>query len=135
MVQVHPTVPKKINQPKQTDLRGVHMRRIFLSAFAGVFLPSTVFALDPARTAVVAEKEMIAAADPRAVKVGLSILEKGGSAIDAVIATQLVLNLVEPQSSGIGGGSLLLFYDKASQKITALDGREKAPAAAKLIVL
>src|SRR5205085_973815 len=72
----------------------------------------------------------VAAGDARAAKAGLEILQKGGSAIDAAIATQLVLNLVEPQSSGIGGGSLMMYWDQKAQKITAFDGREKAPAAA-----
>ena len=58
------------------------------------------------------------------------MLRKGGSAVDAAIATQMVLNLVEPQSSGIGGGAFMLRYDRASGAVTAYDGRETAPAAA-----
>jgi gamma-glutamyltranspeptidase/glutathione hydrolase len=58
------------------------------------------------------------------------MLRAGGSAVDAAIAAELVLGLVEPQSSGIGGGGFLLFYDGASEEITAYDGRERAPAGA-----
>ncbi len=73
---------------------------------------------------------MVAAADPRAVEAGLAILQNGGSAVDAAITVQLVLNLVEPQSSGIGGGAFMLHYDAASQKVNAYDGRETAPDSA-----
>ena len=73
---------------------------------------------------------MIAAADPRAVDAGLEILNKGGSALDAAIAAEAVLGLVEPQSSGIGGGALMLTYDQDTQAIRFFDGRETAPAIA-----
>ena len=73
---------------------------------------------------------MVAAANPLAAKAGLEILRAGGSAVDAAIATQLVLNVVEPQSSGIGGGAFLMHYDAKTRDIEAYDGREKAPAAA-----
>lgn len=73
---------------------------------------------------------MIAAADPRAVEAGLSILSAGGSAIDAAIAVHAVLGLVEPQSSGIGGGAFMLYYDRASGETTVFDGRETAPMTA-----
>ncbi len=58
------------------------------------------------------------------------MLRKGGSAVDAGIATQMVLNLVEPQSSGIGGGAFILYWDKAAKQLASFDGRETAPAAA-----
>ena len=73
---------------------------------------------------------MVAAADPRAVEAGLEILRNGGNAIDAAIAVHAVLGLVEPQSSGIGGGAFLVYYDHASDTVTVFDGRETAPAAA-----
>jgi len=73
---------------------------------------------------------MIAAGHPLAVEAGLKILDRGGAAIDAMIATQLVLNLVEPSSSGIGGGAFLLYYDARARALRAIDGRETAPAAA-----
>jgi gamma-glutamyltranspeptidase/glutathione hydrolase len=76
------------------------------------------------------KSQMIAAAHPDAAKAGMAMLDKGGSAIDAMIATQLVLGLVEPQSSGLGGGAFLVYHDAASGKTITLDGREIAPLAA-----
>jgi gamma-glutamyltranspeptidase/glutathione hydrolase len=73
---------------------------------------------------------MAAAADPRAVDAALEMLREGGSAIDAAIAAELVLGLVEPQSSGIGGGAFLLYYNAANEDIDGYDGRERAPAGA-----
>jgi gamma-glutamyltranspeptidase/glutathione hydrolase len=71
---------------------------------------------------------MVAAANPLATDAGYRILKKGGSAIDAAIATQMVLNLVEPQSSGIGGGAFMLYFD--GETVSAFDGRETAPMSA-----
>lgn len=75
-----------------------------------------------------ASKYMVAAANPLAVEAGYQMLKMGGSAIDAAIATQVVLTLVEPQSSGIGGGAFLVHYD--GSKTQAFDGRETAPSKA-----
>jgi len=75
-----------------------------------------------------AQQFMVAAANPLAADAGYRMLKQGGSAIDAAIATQLVLTLVEPQSSGIGGGAFLLYAD--GKRVQAFDGRETAPAAA-----
>jgi gamma-glutamyltranspeptidase/glutathione hydrolase len=77
-----------------------------------------------------AQRHMVAAANPLAASAGRDILRAGGSATDAAIAIQLVLNLVEPQSSGIGGGAFLVHWDEARKSIRTLDGRETAPAAA-----
>lgn len=73
---------------------------------------------------------MVAAAHPLAAEAGTQILEAGGTAVDAAVAVQAVLGLVEPQSSGIGGGAFLLYYDAESGQTYAYDGRETAPAAA-----
>ncbi|EJI85588.1 gamma-glutamyltranspeptidase [Alishewanella aestuarii B11] len=73
---------------------------------------------------------MVAAAHPLAAEAGKRILQAGGSAIDAAIATQLMLGLVEPQSSGIGGGAFILHFQADSGQLTSFDGRETAPAAA-----
>jgi len=87
-------------------------------------------ALPPASAAenAATPPHMVAAAHPLAVQAGLEILREGGSAIDAAIAAELVLTLVEPQSSGIGGGSFLVHYAKKTGKVTSFDGRETAPA-------
>lgn len=80
--------------------------------------------------AVYGQKFMVATANPYASEVGYNILKQGGSAVDAAIAIGLVLTLVEPQSSGIGGGTFMLHWDNNKQKMTSFDGRETAPNAA-----
>lgn len=82
------------------------------------------------KKAVHGKKYMVVAANPYASKAGFAILAQGGSAVDAAIAIELVLTLVEPQSSGIGGGTFMLYWDNQKQKMTTFDGRETAPAAA-----
>jgi gamma-glutamyltranspeptidase/glutathione hydrolase len=77
-----------------------------------------------------ASQAMVAAANPLAVEAGLAALRAGGDAIDAAIAVQSVLGLVEPQSSGLGGGSFMLYFDAKTGELTAYDGRETAPASA-----
>jgi len=72
----------------------------------------------------------VAAANPYAVEAGLEVLRAGGSAADAAVAVQAMLGLVEPQSSGIGGGAFLMYYDAATGRVTAFDGRETAPQGA-----
>ena len=80
---------------------------------------------------VEAEHWMIAVANPHAAEAGAAVLRAGGTAADAMIAAQAVLGLVEPQSSGLGGGAFLVWYDAASGQLTTLDGRETAPLAAR----
>ena len=106
-----PKVANQINKAKATPQ--TH------AAIAGKKKPSPVQG----------DKWMIAVANPYAAEAGLKILRQGGSATDAAIAAQLVLNLVEPQSSGIGGGAFLMHLDGKSSEISTYDGREKAPAA------
>lgn len=79
---------------------------------------------------VTSDNWMVVAANPLAVEAGASILRQGGTAADAMVAVQAVLGLVEPQSSGLGGGAFLVWYDAASGALTTLDGRETAPLAA-----
>ncbi|MFA5522026.1 MAG: gamma-glutamyltransferase [Castellaniella sp.] len=83
-----------------------------------------------ARTLVRASTAMVVAANPLASSAGMEILRDGGSAVDAAIAMQLVLNLVEPQSSGLGGGGFAISFDAARGRVRAWDGRETAPEAA-----
>ncbi|WP_299043925.1 gamma-glutamyltransferase [uncultured Tateyamaria sp.] len=77
-----------------------------------------------------AQSYMVAAANPLAVQAGVEVLAEGGTAADALVAVQVVLGLVEPQSSGLGGGAFLVWYDAESGELTTLDGRETAPLAA-----
>ena len=77
-----------------------------------------------------AHRSMVSAANPLAVDAGVKVLRAGGSAADAAVAIQAVLGLVEPQSSGLGGGAFLVYYDARTKKVTAYDGREVAPAGA-----
>ena len=72
----------------------------------------------------------VSAANPLAVEAGMRVLARGGSAVDAAVAVQAVLGLVEPQSSGLGGGAFMMFYDADTSAITVYDGRETAPASA-----
>ncbi|MBB3978135.1 gamma-glutamyltranspeptidase/glutathione hydrolase [Rhizobium azooxidifex] len=76
---------------------------------------------------VTAKSYMVAAANPIAAATGAEILKQGGSAIDAAVAVQTVLGLVEPQSSGLGGGAFLVYYDAGRKRLITLDGRETAP--------
>ena len=76
------------------------------------------------------EQAFVIAANPLAARAGLEALERGGSAVDAAIAVQAMLSLVEPQSSGIGGGAFMTYYDAGSRQISVYDGREVAPAQA-----
>ena len=79
---------------------------------------------------VFAKNWMVSVANPHAAAAGARVLSEGGTAADAMVAVQAVLGLVEPQSSGIGGGAFLVWYDSKSGEITTLDGRETAPLAA-----
>src|ERR1700736_552524 len=111
------------------------LRALRLSLIASLSVVASVAAAKapaPAATAPVAAKQTAAvvAANPLAVAAGAEILRKGGSAIDAAVAIQAMLGLVEPQSSGIAGGSFMMYYDARTKQVTALDGREKAPAGA-----
>jgi gamma-glutamyltranspeptidase/glutathione hydrolase len=76
---------------------------------------------------VTAKNWMVTAANPIAANAGADVLARGGNAIDAMVTVQLMLGLVEPQSSGIGGGSFLVYWDEKGQRLTTFDGRETAP--------
>jgi len=107
-------------------LRALHFR----TAFAALFL---VCAASCAQFGgqETGKQFVVAAAHPLAVDAGYAVLERGGSALDAAIAVQLVLGLVEPESSGIGGGAFLLYWSEGEKHLRSYDGRETAPAAAR----
>lgn len=109
-----------------------------ISFFLSIFLYTFVHAGTSSANVVNAKikptpsksKGMVAAANPLASRAGVEILEAGGSAIDAAIAIQAMLGLVEPQSSGLGGGAFMVVYDPKTAKVWSYNGREKAPSAA-----
>jgi gamma-glutamyltranspeptidase/glutathione hydrolase len=114
----------------------------FFVALALLLFAAPVAAQDPrpppeaasgitSKSLVVAKRHMVVAAEPLAAETGREILRQGGSAVDAAIATELVLGLVEPQSSGLGGGAFLVLWDATSRAVKTFDGRETAPLAAK----
>jgi len=78
----------------------------------------------------IAHGPFVSAANPMAAEAGMAVLRRGGSAVDAAVAVQAVLGLVEPQSSGLGGGGFMVFYDAETRAVTVYDGRETAPASA-----
>ncbi len=103
------------------------------TALGEVSLSEAVAAAQSAKASgvsVKAQSWMVSVANPYAAQAGAKVLQDGGTAADAMVAVQAVLGLVEPQSSGLGGGAFLLWYDAASGKLTSLDGREKAPLSA-----
>jgi len=135
------------SQPAARSVHDVHrwMRRwVRICALAVPILslvPGTAAAQTPpaqpeaasgqtARALVLGRHMMAATANPHATRAAFMMLERGGSALDATIAAQMVLTLTEPQSSGIGGGAFLIHYDARSRLVQAWDGRETAPAAA-----
>ena len=107
-------------------------KKIFYILFALLFFSCQSLGLNKNNPKVWNKGAMVSAANPYAVKAAIWILEKGGSATDAAIAAHLVLGLVEPQSSGLGGGGFILNYDFKTNNLTFIDGRETAPASAKI---
>ncbi len=109
------------------------IRRLILglAAFSLAATPFTA-AMPQGQTAPAAASPgvFVAAAHPLAAEAGMAVLRRGGSAIDAAVAVQAMLGLVEPQSSGIGGGGFMMYYNAATKKISAWSGRERAPKGA-----
>ena len=110
------------------------MRRLLplcLALLAACTPPWTAPALGPqtpVADAGIARGPFVSAANPMAAEAGMQVLRAGGSAVDAAVAVQAVLGLVEPQSSGLGGGAFLVHYDAETREVTVYDGRETAPA-------
>lgn len=116
------------------------MRHAFPAALAALLIaapaaaqeavqPELTYSVGEARTAEAATY-MVVAAHPLAAEAGRSVLAEGGAAADAAVAVQLMLNVVEPQSSGLGGGAFALYWDASAGKLTSYDARETAPGAA-----
>ena len=108
----------------------IRLRLMGIAALVALQLPAVSFAQGELAEAVVNQREMIVTANPLASAAGAKILKNGGTAADAMVAAQAVLGLVEPQSSGLGGGAFVVYYDAATGETTTFDAREKAPAAA-----
>jgi len=109
----------------------MRLLRTFIAAVACFSLSACAAAQAPQAAPVAATTEpFVIAANPLAAQAGLNVLKRGGSAVDAAIAVQAMLSLVEPQSSGVGGGAFMNYYDAHTGKITIYDGREAAPAQA-----
>ena len=106
-------------------LRSLLLLLCALPALADTAAPEAASGFTP-RLAITASHDMVTTANPYASQAALDILQAGGSAVDAAIAAQLVLGLTEPQSSGIGGGAFMLYYN--GHQLTTFDGRETAPA-------
>src|SRR5690349_19920763 len=105
-------------------------RRVILAPVIFTLALAAGFASPSLADDTIAKHHLISAANPAASEAGREMMRKGGSAVDAAIAAQMVLTLVEPESSGIGGGAFMLLYDPKHRKITSFDGRETAPASA-----
>ncbi|MBU2166551.1 MAG: gamma-glutamyltransferase, partial [Alphaproteobacteria bacterium] len=117
------------------------LRPLFAVALPGLLLVGAACAMQPEARPVApapsiaaevpqAVGPFVSAANPHAVAAGMAVLERGGTAADAAVAVQAVLGLVEPQSSGLGGGAFMMWFDAESGSVTVYDGRETAPAAA-----
>jgi len=119
------------------------MRTRFLSVILTIIalLPTIAFAVNEdlapeSATGILTQKQisarhqLVVTAHPLATQAGYKVLQQGGSAADAAVAVQAMLTLVEPQSSGIGGGAFMLYWDNSKQQLSAFDGRETAPASA-----
>jgi gamma-glutamyltranspeptidase/glutathione hydrolase len=104
------------------------LSRLFLPLL--LVLASCATAPDPAPAGEARTGGMVSAADPRAAEAGRWILNQGGNAADAAIAIQIALTVVEPQSSGIGGGGFFVYHDSKRGRVFTYDGRETAPDAA-----
>ncbi|MGB5251740.1 MAG: gamma-glutamyltransferase, partial [Sedimenticolaceae bacterium] len=117
-------------EARERGSRKINLRLMSAAALAALLLPAVSVGSDELAEAVVYDQEMIVTANPLASAAGARILRKGGTAADAMVTAQAVLGLVEPQSSGLGGGAFVVYYDAATGHTTTFDGREKAPAAA-----
>ena len=121
-------------RPVRSSLVVLSLAAVLAATMACGALPGLrtdpVVSVAPVAAPAPARGPFVAAANPLAVDAGMAVLRRGGSAVDAAVAVQAVLGLVEPQSSGLGGGAFLMHFDAATGEVTAYDGRETAPASA-----
>ena len=121
----------QVNAQQATDNVAPEKQTDLTSGFADISpAVANSLAIKALGQPVIAKNWMVAVANPHAAAAGARVLREGGTAADAMVAVQAVLGLVEPQSSGIGGGAFLVWYDAESETVTTLDGRETAPLAA-----
>jgi gamma-glutamyltranspeptidase / glutathione hydrolase len=128
--------PRKRRRRNGSAWAGGALSAALLALSLGAAAAQTPAAPEPAtgrapKQASLGRHDMVVAANPLAASAGRDVLRQGGSAVDAAIATQLVLNLVEPQSSGIGGGAFLVLWSAKERRVVTFDGRETAPSAAR----
>ena len=107
-----------IKNPEKYTINNQKYKSLYLDGFLNI---------KKERKPVISDDWMVVTANFQASKAAAKILEKGGTAVDAMISAQIVLGLVEPESSGLGGGAFLVYYDNVKKEVTTLDGRETAP--------
>tara|TARA_B110000305_G_C19445665_1_gene644653 strand:+ start:502 stop:2262 length:1761 start_codon:yes stop_codon:yes gene_type:complete len=107
-----------IKNPEKYSINNQKYKSLYLDGFLNI---------KKERKPVISDDWMVVTANFQASKAAAKILEKGGTAVDAMISAQIVLGLVEPESSGLGGGAFLVYYDNVKKEVTTLDGRETAP--------
>ena len=107
-----------IKNPEKYSINNQKYKSLYLDKFLN---------LKKERKPVISNDWMVVTANFQASKAAAKILEKGGTAVDAMISAQLVLGLVEPESSGLGGGAFLVYFNNKKKEIITLDGRETAP--------
>ena len=106
------------------------LRKILSILAAAAMAACTTATSQPLKPVSSSDEPFVIAANPLAAQAGAEVLRRGGSAVDAAVAVQAMLSLVEPQSSGLGGGAFMNYYDARTRKLTIYDGREVAPAQA-----